>query len=167
NYDSSAIDDEDFSFWDAGLNYKLSEALTLDASYKVDFVESVSTGTYKSKRYEGSLSYSKFITSTLSAFHSKSEYLEENREDKSTGISLDLTMPVTEKLSGTITGTYTKYTFKPEDTKDKRYSLRLALNYELKITTLSIGYTYNKNNSTDDTKDYKNNIIWAQARITF
>jgi len=167
NYDSSSIDDKEFNFWDAGLNYKLSEALTFDASYKVDFVESVSTGTYKSKRYEGSLSYSKFITSTFRAFHSKAEYLEQDREDKSNGISLDLTMPFTEKLSGTITGTYTKYTFKPEDRKDKRYGLRLALYYELKITTLSVGYTYNKNNSTDNSKEYTNNIIWAQARITF
>ncbi len=167
DYDSSAISDENYSFYDAGFNYKLSEVVNLDASYKVDYVESVTTGTYKSRTYEGILSYAKFITSKLTAFHKKSEYIEQNREDKSTGISIDLSMPITEKLTGGITGSYTKYTFLPEDVKDKRYSLKVSIGYQLRITTINIGYTYNKNNSTDDTKDYTNNILWAQARITF
>ncbi len=167
NYDSSDIDDEDYNFWNAGLTYRLTEAVTADASYSLEHVESVTSGTYKNKKYEATLSYDKNITAKLRAFNTKAEYLESNREDKSTGVALDLSMPLTEKLTTSLTGTYTEYKFKPEDVKDKRYGLRASVDYELRIATLTVGYTYNKNNSTDDSKEYTNNIIWAETRISF
>ena len=165
-FDYDISDDVDENFWSTGFDYKLSEALTLGLNYSVEFVESVREGTYKSKTVEGSLSYNKFVSSRLTASYSKDEYLDSDREDRSNAFAIDLSFPITDRLTNTLSASYGYYKFLPEDRKDHRYSARIAFEYEMKITTLSFGYTYNKNNSTMDTYDYDNNIVWIEAKLS-
>ncbi len=165
-FDFDMSPDSDESFWNVGAEYKLSEALALASNYTVYFVDSVRNGTYKSRTLEGSLTYSKFITTKITLRKSKSEYLNSSRLDKSRGIDVDFSMPLTDRLTCSAAGSYTYFKFYPEGRKDKRYSARVSVDYEMRIATLSFGYTFNKNNSTDNTYDYDNNIVWVHARLS-
>ena len=147
-------------------NYLLTEIISLSAGYSISFLDSVEFGTYKSKAATASLTRQGNIPITLSVFKKTDTYLTENREDKSTGVALNSNLPITPRITGGLIGTYTNYEFLPEQEKVKRYGLGLSFDYALRITTVTFGYTHNWNNSTVDNNNYRNNIIWVQARFT-
>lgn len=167
-FDFEKSEDRNTAIWNIQANYLLSEFITLSAVYSTSFLDSVNLGTYKSKKTAGTLSYNGKIPIKLTVFKSIGTYTSVDREDRSSGINIDssIPIPITPELSGTLTGSYSSFTFLPQDEKVKRYRLGLSFGYALRITTVTFGYTHNWNNSTVDENDYKNNIIWAQARFT-
>lgn len=165
-FDYRKTRDHNYTYWDAGIDYKLTGLLSVGAGYSVTFSESTSRGTYKRRELSAYMAYEGNTTSRLSLFKRTDKYVTIDREDRATGLSLDTSFPITPMLTGKITGLYTYYRFLPDEEKVHRYGARLSLDYTLKRTTLCAGYTYNKNNSTLDENDYENNIIWIQARIT-
>ncbi len=185
------------SIWNINANYLLTKTLSLGAAYFQSFSEAISKnafstaddiptstapikdtktglvtdsvtfGVFKSEGVSGNIYYNGKITANLGVFRNIDTFETTNREDESTGITLDSRIPVMPKMTGNITGSYAHFKFLAEsEEKVDRYGIGLSFDYTLRITVLTLGYTYNQNDSTDNLKDYKNNIIWIRATFT-
>ncbi|KAF0221854.1 MAG: hypothetical protein FD174_185 [Geobacteraceae bacterium] len=153
--------------WQAQASYLLTDIFTLSVGYSESFADSVNQGTYKNKTINGSINYNGQMPTILSLFRNTAEYNSVNREDRSLGATLATSIPVTAALTPRLTGTYTHFDFLPDNDKVNRYSMGFALDYALKITTLTAGYTFNLNDSTNNIDDYTNNIVWVQAKFSY
>jgi hypothetical protein len=160
-------DNYDSDTWDANANYQITEAVSFKIGYARNFFSSVDAGTSKSETVFASLARQGTISLSLRAFKQNDTYIEQDREDEATGVAATASYPITPNLTGRVTGLYTYYKFLPENEKVHRYGAGLSLDYALRITTVSIGYAYNLNNSTVDNNDYTNNIVWVQTKFTF
>lgn len=157
---------DDFDFWNTSANYQLTDRIFLTGGYSRSFLNSVNVGTYKSDAVRVSLTRQGDIPVTVSVFKQKGVYLSEDREDKSTGVTVSAGYLITPRMTGRLTGFYTDYDFLPDKEQVKRYGASLSFDYAIRITTISAGYTHNDSNSTVNRNDYKNNVIWMQARFT-
>ncbi len=165
-------DDTDSLIWNAQANYLLSDRLSLNAVYSQDFYDSVNEGPVQRETVGGSIKYNHTIEAALGGFYTTSSYETEQREDDSTGATLAVRIPLGASLSGNLIGKYTHYKFSPDiitpvTEKTNRYSAQAGLDYTLRLLTLGLGYTWNYNDSNVDVNDYRNNIVWLQARLTY
>jgi hypothetical protein len=151
----------------AKITYQLTELISLGALYNLGYVDSVNAGTYKTEKAEGTISYNGKIPLTVSIHRTTDTYTVIDRKDESSGITVNssIPIPVMPKLSGILTGMYDSYTFNPGNEKVRRYSAGISFAREMRITTLTIGYTFNRNNSSIDANDYTNNIVYIKARF--
>ncbi len=165
-------DDADSLIWNVMANYTLSERFSLGAYYSQDFYDSVNEGAVKRETTGGSIKYSHAIEATLAGFYTNSDYETEDREDKSAGGTLSAKVPLGSSLAANVGGSYTHYKFSPDEIititeKVNRYTAQASLDYTLRILTMGLGYTWNYNDSNVDVNNYRNNIIWLQARLTY
>lgn len=165
-------DDADSLIWNVMANYILSERFTLGAYYSQDFYDSVNDGTVKRKTTGGSIKYNHAIEATLAGFYTNSDYETEDRQDKSAGGTLSAKVPLGANLAANLGGGYTHYKFSPDEIitvteKVNRYTAQTSLDYTLRLLTMGLGYTWNYNDSNVDVNDYRNNIVWLQARLTY
>jgi uncharacterized protein (PEP-CTERM system associated) len=151
----------------AKVTYQLTDFISLGAGYNIGYANSVDAGTYKTENAEGTISYSGKIPLRVSIHKSTNTYTVIDRKDVSSGITVNssIPIPITPKLSGNLTGTYDSYTFNPGSEKVKRYSAGLSFAREMRITTLTVGYTFNRNDSSINANDYTSNIFYIQARF--
>lgn len=180
-------EDNNGTTWNVQAGYLLSDFFTVSAAYSKNVSNSINSGAYENERVSGTLSYTGKVPVSLTAFQGEGKYLSLDRRDKSKGVSVSSSMPITSKLNGSIRASYTKNDFSSIDTllltdprfpffiflipvsieEDvDRYSFGVSFAYALRITTLGFGYTYNQSNSSSDENDFKNNIVWVQARFT-
>jgi hypothetical protein len=157
------------TIWNAKANYLLTERLSLGAGYSQSFSDSVTEGSARSRSITGSVTYKVVDTlpMTVAGFSTNSTFLITNREDRSTGVTVSAPVPLTPRLTARLDGGYTRFEFLPEGEEANRYSARVGLDYQFAVTTVGFGYTWNRNDSTVDTKDYTNNIAFVQAKFTF
>ena len=167
-FDYERRNDQNFTIENLQANYLLTSMITLGAGYSESFFDSVISGTYKSKSETGTINYNGRIPLNLTAFHTVKTYTTVDRVDRSSGVTLDSNIPftITPNISGGVTGGYSKNKFFPEGEDMKRYRVRLSINYDLKVTTASLGYTFNWTDSDVNSRDFKNNVLWVQARFT-
>ncbi|MBI5468416.1 MAG: TIGR03016 family PEP-CTERM system-associated outer membrane protein [Deltaproteobacteria bacterium] len=154
------------SIWNAKASYHLTDLLSLGAGHTESFMDSVKQGTFKRRSTTGSIGYSGKLPVNLTVFSNIDTYDTVDRTDRSRGATLSTNMPITPKLTGGVTGTYSHFGFQPEGESMNRYSAAVSFAYAMKITTLSLGYTYNLNDSTNRSNNYDNNIVWLQAGFT-
>ncbi len=164
--------DADSLIWNVMANYTLSERFTLGAYYSQDFYDSVNEGAVKRETTGGSIKYNHAIEATLAGFYTNSDYETEDRQDKSAGGTLSAKVPLGANLAANVGGSYTHYRFSPDEVitvteKVNRYTAQASLDYTLRILTMGLGYIWNYNDSNVDVNDYRNNIIWLQARLTY
>lgn len=164
--------DTDSLIWNAQANYLLSDRLSLETHYSRDFTDSVDQGAFKRDSVGGSVKYSHAIEATLAGFYTNSTYETEDRKDKSAGGTLSAKVPLGASLAANVGGSYTHYKFSPDEIititeKVNRYTAQASLDYTLRILTMGLGYTWNYNDSNVDVNDYRNNIVWLQARLTY
>nr|WP_281875737.1 TIGR03016 family PEP-CTERM system-associated outer membrane protein [Geobacter hydrogenophilus] len=162
----------DSLIWNAQANYLLSDRFSLEAHYSQDFTDSVDQGVYKRDTFGGSIKYNHAIETTLGGFHTKSSYQTVDREDISTGATLNARIPLGANLAANLLGIYTHYKFSPDNVrpiteKTNRFSAQAGLDYTFRIMTMGLGYTWNFNDSNIDTNDYRNNIVWLQGKLTY
>jgi uncharacterized protein (PEP-CTERM system associated) len=151
----------------AAVAYKLTNFLSLLAGYDVNYNYSVDSGTYKEEKEHGTISYLGKIPVSVDIFHKIDTYRELNRRDRWQGVNLSSSIPITPKITGRLTGMFEDFKFNEVETENgKRYSLDAAVDYAIKITTLTLGYTYNRNDSSIPSNEYVNNIVYIQARFT-
>ncbi|NOZ26224.1 MAG: TIGR03016 family PEP-CTERM system-associated outer membrane protein [Nitrospirae bacterium] len=155
----------DSTVWNTRADYSLTEGLVFSAGYSVGFFDSVNVGAYKRKASTGSISYSGRNTLKLSVFNNVDRYLTFDREDKARGVIIDSSIPVTSRITGVLTGRYTKYDFLPEEENVERYSVGLSFHYELRSLAAILGYSHNLSDSVVDARDYRSNIAWLQVRL--
>jgi len=156
----------DSTIWNIKADYLLTESLALSAGYSESFSDSVNVGAYKRKSSTGVISYSGKSTVTLRAFRTVDKYIIADREDRSRGVALGSSIPLTSRITGTLTGRYTYYEFFPQEENVDRYGLGLSFNYSLRLLTATLGYTHNLNDSDIEADDYRNNIAWLRVRLT-
>ncbi|CAG0975766.1 TIGR03016 family PEP-CTERM system-associated outer membrane protein [Geobacter sp.] len=163
-----APSDSSSAIWDIKTTYRLSDRLSLSGGYSQSFQDSVSEGAVKNRSAIGAISYDAKIPITLSVFHTRGKYVEEDREDKATGGTLSLGIPLTGAITLRVDGTYSYRTFEPDGEKINRYGFRTGFDYQIiPKATVGVGYTFNREDSNVDENDYYNNIAFVQARYTF
>jgi hypothetical protein len=151
--------------WNASAEYRITELLSLRGAYSRDFTESVDEGSLRRTEGQVSIEYHGAYPIIVTAFDSRDVYLLINRQDDSTGVRADCNIPITSTMTAKILARYTHFKFLPEDERVNRYGAGLSLAYALRMTTVSVGYTYNRNISTVTSDDYTNNIIYIQVRF--
>lgn len=159
-------DNYDSDTWDANANYQVTEAVSFKIGYAQNFFSSVDAGTGKSETVFASVARQGTISLSLRAFKQNDTYIEQDREDESTGVVATASYPITPNLTGRVTGLYRYYKFLPENEKVHRYGAGVSFDYALRLMTVSLGYGYDLSNSNIDTNDYRSNRAWVQARIT-
>ena len=159
-------DNDDSDIWDANANYQITEAVSFKIGYALNFASSVDAGTSKNETMFASLTRQGTVSLSLRAFKQDDTYIEEDREDESTGVAASASYPITPSLTGRVTGLYTYDKFLPEDEKVNRYGAGISFDYALRLLTFSLGYSHDLSNSNYDFNDYRSNRAWVQARIT-
>ncbi|HEC97225.1 MAG TPA: TIGR03016 family PEP-CTERM system-associated outer membrane protein [Nitrospirae bacterium] len=156
----------DSTIWNIKADYLLTQRLSISAGSSVSFSDSVNVGAYERKSSTGSISYSGKSTVTLTAFRNIDKYIIADREDRSKGLTLGSSIPVTSRITGILTGRYIYYKFFPEEENVDRYGFGLSFKYSLRMLTATLGYTHNLSNSDIEIDNYRNNIAWLQVRLT-
>ncbi|MDH4099358.1 MAG: TIGR03016 family PEP-CTERM system-associated outer membrane protein [Nitrospirota bacterium] len=158
--------------WDIKADYQVSPLFLLSAGYSRNFSVSANVGGYKAQTTNAGITYTGKVPISLSVYETTRRYNTESRKDKEKGVTLSTSMPITPRLQGNVTGNYS--TSESEDAtlagnKEDvdRYSVTASLSYEFKITTVSLGYTWNWSDSNIDGNGYQNSIVWLQARFSF
>jgi hypothetical protein len=157
------------TFWNFNVDYNMKESTSLGAGYSTMFNDSSTSGVYKSQRYDMYFKTGTKVKLSINPYHSHDEYLSsDDREDRIFGIIANLDFPVTSQMDLLLDGLLERQKFLPGDEKVCKYSIGTTVNYKLssKITS-GIGYRFNNSNSNIDSEDYKNNIVWLQAKVVF
>jgi len=166
--DYEVRDDVDSSIWDISMDYQFSSAFQAGIAYLKDYTVSVEDGPSKRDKSSLFLAYQERFSMKASVFVSNDEFVEINREDESYGGDLGGVFPFTDKYGLDWQLRYTSWERTGIDAEEyDRYGARLAFYYDVKWGRLSLGYTYNRNDSDIEENDYTNNIIYLQANLIF
>ena len=160
-------DNDDSAIWDANANYQITEAVSFTIGYAQNFASSVDAGTSKNETVFASIAREGTISLSLRGFRQNDTYIDQDREDESTGVVATASYPITPNLTAGVTGLYTYDKFLPEEEKVNRYGAGISFDYALRLMTISLGYSYDLSNSNIEINDYRNNRAWVQARMTF
>ena len=159
--------DEQSLLWDLALDYQPGSRWRAGIAYREDFTQSVNEGLTRSKRLEAAFDYLERLPTSLLLFAEKQDYQTEDREDRSVGGNFKVTIPFASRLTLDLTGEASAWRFQPEDEDQFRYGAGLAASYPFRFGTLSAGYRYRATNSDLDENDYKSNVVYIQAGLTF
>jgi hypothetical protein len=159
--------DERSQLWDVALDYQPGSRWQAGLAYREDFNLSVDDGLNRTKRLEANFSYLKRVPTVLQLYAEKQVYQTEDREDRSVGGDFKVTIPLADRLAFQLTGEASVWRFLPEDEDQFRYAVGLSAGYQLKIGTLTAGYRYRATDSDFDEHDYRSNVIYVQAALTF
>jgi hypothetical protein len=169
-FDYSVTDNRTGGFWNVSADYALRAigGVTLGTGYSSSFYDSVTTGVYKTKRLDLRVKIERYLKLSANPYYSIDKYLEMDRKDKVTGVTINLSKQLSQKMAFSIRGLWERQKFLPEGKKVNRYSAAGSLDYKLSPRlTASIGYTHNNKNSNIDTDDFHSNVVWLQSRFTF
>lgn len=162
DYDYS--DDYDSTLFGGQADYQISTTFSAGAAYQEDISASVEDGARERKKTSAYLAYAGRSTVRLTVFGTRDDYLEINRRDVGMGATLDGDVPITNKKGIAWLLSYTDYE-EGNYEEYQRYGGRLEFYHQLRLGRLSLGYTYNRNDSDIPSEDYDNNIIFAQVSL--
>lgn len=165
-FDYKDREDTESTVWSVHADYLLSEIFTVGAGYSLSISESIDAGTSEKREVRGSLIYNGKVHGEASVFRYIDDFSTLDREDRATGGTLRMFVPLLPSLSGSVEGLYTYFEFLPGDERESRYNVRLGLDYAIRITTLTFSYTYNQNESNVSGRDFKNNVVWIMAKFS-
>ncbi|MGE4559153.1 MAG: TIGR03016 family PEP-CTERM system-associated outer membrane protein [Desulfobulbus sp.] len=157
-------DDYDSTLFGGQADYQISTTFTAGAAYREDISASVEDGARERKMSSAYLAYADRTSVRLTVFQTRDDYLEIDRRDDGLGGTLNGDIPITNKQGVTWLLSYTDY--EEGDLEEyQRYGGRLEFYHQLRLGRLSLGYTYNHNDSDIPSEDYDNNIIFAQVSL--
>lgn len=163
-------DSEDTN-WLLGVDYKLSEALALNANINQSFSTSATDGLTKSRSAVLGIAYAKSqLMASAELYYDQSDYVLTSREDQSFGSRFDITIPLTKAFSTSFDAEYEKVSFDSVSAPDEdadRYSLGCSLGYNYRRFDASLGYKYRLNESDISDNDYTNNVVTLSAAVRF
>jgi hypothetical protein len=167
DFEEEEDDDTDNTFWSVETTYSFGSS-EVGAGYSYDLLDSSTAGAYKSQRIYLSFATGKTLRLTVTPDYTENKYLNVDRKDELSGIALEISRPLSQKIDIVLTGAAETQKFLPEDREVDRYSLGGILNYIVsRSITASAGYRFNNRDSTLDTADFDNNIAWLQAEVIF
>ncbi len=170
NYRSERDDSYNTSFWKIGGNYAFNNAAgtTLDISYHTNFIDSGISGAAKGKRVELTLSSGQVLQFTIKPYHMINQYVLSDRDDTVTGVTVDISRPLSQRISIAFDGMAEKQEFDPGGRKVRAYTVGSSLSYALtQYVTSSIGYRYGERDAQVATDEFENNIAWIELKGTF
>jgi len=157
-------DDYDSTLFGGQADYQISSVLSVGAAYEEDISASVEDGARERQEVSAYLAYANRSKVRLTVFQSREDYLEIDRQDDGMGATLDGDVPITNKKGIAWLLSYTDY--EEGDLEEyQRYGGRLEFYHQLRLGRLSLGYTYNRNDSDMPSEDYDNNIVFAQVAL--
>lgn len=159
--------DYDSNLLGVRMDYQLSRTLSLALAYQEDINASVDDGAREQKKYTFSLGYEERISAWLELFSRSEDYLELERQDDVVGGSLGAEIPLSDKFGVGSLLSFTDYDkdYLNYSEQYQRYGVRLSLYRELRLGRISVGYTYNRNDSDIKLQDYTNNIFYVQLNL--
>jgi uncharacterized protein (PEP-CTERM system associated) len=149
-------------------NFRITQNTSFGVSYSTSLQDSPISGVYKHRRADIIFRTANILNLTINPYYYVDKYLREDREDRIEGVNMNIAKPLSGKVNVTLQGDWEKQKFLPENEKVQRYGAGCGLDYLMtsRITT-GINYRYNNSNSTIDTEDFTNNIVWLLARIVY
>lgn len=162
DYDYS--DDYDSTLFGGQADYQISSAFSVGAAYQEDISASVEDGARERQKSSAYLAYADRSKLRLTVFQTRDDYLELDRKDDGRGATLDGDVPITNKKGIAWLLSYTDYE-EGGGEEYQRYGGRLEFYHQLRLGRLSVGYTYNRNDSDIPSEDYDNNIVFAQVAL--
>ncbi len=157
-------DDYDSTLFSGQADYQISSVFTVGAAYVEDISASVEEGARERQEVSAYLAYANRSKVRLTVFQTRDDYLEIDRRDVGMGVTLDGDVPITNKKGIAWLLSYTDY--EEGDLEEyQRYGGRLEFYHQLRLGRLSLGYTYNRNDSDMPSEDYDNNIVFAQVAL--
>lgn len=161
-YDFS--DDYATDMYGGEIAYQLNSAVAVGADYQDDISASVDEGVRDKRKYSAYVSYAKRYKAKLSVFQSRDKYLELKRRDDSWGLNLDGEVPLNVKQGIVWLLNYSDYS--EGHLQDyERYGAKVEFYHQLRLGRMSLGYTYNENDSTIRDNDYTNNIVFIKMTL--
>jgi hypothetical protein len=168
NYTEREYSDTSAFVWNVRLRHASgSGRFSIDAGYAEDFSDSVDQGALFRKSADINVRYEKSVTLTVGGFWANEDYEQIDREDRSHGAKVGMSLPLSSHFTARTSGIYTRYKFLPDEEETDRYTAQASIEYLLRNVIFTIGYTFNLNDSNFDSNDYTNNIAFIQARLTF
>lgn len=168
--DYKSGEDSNVTFWNIRTDYKLrvTSGLSLGAAYGTNLHDSSTSGPFKGQRLDVFVNYNSGITAVINPYYAVNEFLRSDREDRITGVSVNVSRPLSSRTNISLAGNWQQHEFLPEDDMIHVYSIGSGLDYRLtqKITA-AIFYRYNQRNSSVALDDFSNNIVQLSAKITF
>ncbi|MBL7031784.1 MAG: TIGR03016 family PEP-CTERM system-associated outer membrane protein [Nitrospira sp.] len=176
--DYDTRDNTRVSFWNAGAEYTLKSVSDMSVGIKYSRYLNDSSTVGTSKNHRGDLFFragnilkdDRLIGHQIivNPYFDEATFINIDRKDKLKGIKVDISQPVTTKVTLLLNGLWEDQEFLPENEKVQRYSLGCGFEYAFspKIAA-DIGYRYNGRDSDVDIEDFNNNIVWLQAKVSF
>lgn len=181
--------DYETSFWQVNASYGLTESLSLIAAYDQDFATTAQDGLTESSHGTAGLAYARNdLTASLEMFWNQLDYLDQPRQEESTGARFEIDLPLSSVFSTTLEADYERATYDQsirsnilgillglteadyqelaEEQVDS-YGAGVALNYEFRRILASLGYRYRHSDSDRNRNDYDNNIATLRFTVAF
>ncbi len=153
--------------WDVVLEWQPGPRWRAGLSCSEDFALSVNEGLSKILRAEAFFGYLERLPSEVRVYAERQDYVTEDREDRSVGLNVRVSVPFHSRISLDFTGESSLWRFLPEDEDVFRYGAGLALSYRIKYGVLSVGYRYRESDSDLDENDYQSNLAFVQAELSY
>jgi len=166
-------DDDSGPLWNVWCSYQLAPRISSIIKYLRNFTNSVDQGVFDTQTGNLTVTYNgRLADSTLKIFDSKSEYLQNAREDRSSGISLNTSLSLSNHVDVGVNGSLSYHEFDrviPADfTEDvERWGAGCSLGYLMRIGTARIGYSYLSSDSNLDASDYLDHLMFAELAMVF
>ena len=164
NYDFST----DYDAWQYGAqaDYQMTRVWSAGFVYQDDISASVDDGARDQQKYSAYFAYADRSKIKITFFTTRDDYLEIDRLDESWGGTVNGEVPITNKKGITWLANYTD--FSEGHIQDyQRYGGRIELYQQMRLGRMSLGYTYNRNNSDIADNDYINNIVLIKVTLTW
>jgi len=168
-FDYRMRENKTISFWNISTDYTISPERNtiIGMAYGLSFMDSVTEGTYKTNRANLYLKTGRDFRIGINSYHNIDNYLETDRKDEIIGVSLNISKEVG-KIASSLNGLWEKQRFSPGNEEADRYGIGSQLGLKLsRRIDIGVGYSYSYRDSSIDTKDFFNNIVWLGTNFTF
>jgi predicted porin len=160
-------DDETSNLWDLGADLRATPRLTFSLAYSEGYSILADDGLSKTRLASGTVGYQGKIRTDFRLFAQEEDFQTEDRKDRSAGGALTLRIPLGERLDLRLHGRLAYLEFLPEDDDVRRASAGAALEYQRGLFKVSLGYNHHDSQADQDNDEYRNNIVFLMASVTF
>ena len=166
--DFSVGHDKGRLIYDASLIYRLSEHGQIELKAASLVTSSPLDGIFESRNEQATAKYGEAFSVNGSIFHRKDTYLERDLVNKVYGGTAGVEYKPDPRLTFKIGGRVERDEFLPGDDVRKIYGGSGEIDYQLQEKmTLILSYNYTRENASDSSFDYTDNVVTVQIRKTF
>ena len=170
-FDYKNEEDSKSIFWNVGVFYGPVESTSMSISYMTSFDDSTTSGGFKSSEIDVLFETGKVLKVKVNPYYNVNKFLLSSRKDKILGVVVDLSRPLTKRITAMVDMMWEKVELIPDTgqlAKVQKYRIGSSLEYIMsRHITASLGYTYNGRDSDEVNDDFDNNEVWLMAKLTY